>query len=272
MWAADPGGRRVPQGLAGELVVAGPGVALGYLQDGPEGEDGSDHTPFGTLLVDGAPMRRYRTGDYGFEHVDGTFEFLGRLDAQVKHRGFRIELTGVEQALERLDGVRQAAAVLFRDPVDGGTRLHAVVVLRPGARSTAEELRHQLRSRLPEYMVPDRIAEAASIPMNDTGKVDRAAVAAHALTPPRGRDQQRRDPVRAAVEAVLGTTCFEDEDNLLEVGLHSLQAPRLLRQLRVSYGPGIRLADVLDNASVAGLRAALASDATTNREVFRNES
>ncbi|MFF4402277.1 AMP-binding protein [Streptomyces sp. NPDC001480] len=163
-----------PTWTPGQIHIGGHGTALGYWRF-PEGERES-------FVFDGRTGRRlYRTGDWGRLRPDGTIEFLGRRDAQVKVRGHRIELREVESALAGLAGVEQAAVVATEDRND--RRLAAFVV----SESPTPEIREDLARRLPDYMLPATLTALAALPMSSTDKLDRAALVhtAEALAAPR---------------------------------------------------------------------------------------
>jgi amino acid adenylation domain-containing protein len=247
-WVADQSGRPVPPGLAGELIVAGPGVALGYVGGSAE-QDGR----FRPVEVGGRRLRSYRTGDQVALLADGSLDFLGRMDGQVKHRGFRIEYGEVEAGLRAVPGVRHAAAALDRR--EGGTALVALAVVEPGSPATVADIGAAVRLALPDYLCPDRLALVERLPLTEGGKLDRAAVVRIGLGS--GAGEPAGDAVRLAVQAVLGHGGFGEEQNLLTCGLHSLGAVRLLRELRARTGSGIQLSDILTDCTVAGLRAAV---------------
>ncbi|MEU5582777.1 amino acid adenylation domain-containing protein [Streptomyces huasconensis] len=159
LYVLDARGSAVPPGMPGELYIGGAGLATGYL-----GRPELTAERFVTL--DGE--RRYRTGDLVRELPDGRIEYLGRLDAQVKVRGFRIEPGEVEAALRARDGVREAAVVAR--PVGGENVLHAFLVLDAGATAPP---RDALAERLPAHMVPDVLVELDALPRTLNGKVDR---------------------------------------------------------------------------------------------------
>ena len=166
----DTDGRPCPVGQAGELYIGGDGVARGYLGD-PE----QTAQRFSTHPV--LRRRVYRTGDLGRWRHDGTIEFLGRVDRQVKIRGHRIELGEIESVLSRVPGVRQCVARAVAGP-DGGNRLVAYVAAGDAAAAVSDEdLIVRLRASLPEYMVPSRFVRLASLPVTDNGKVDHAKLA-----------------------------------------------------------------------------------------------
>jgi len=161
-------GAPAPVGVAGELLIGGAGLARGYAGD-PEqtAERFVAHPVLG---------RRYRTGDLGRWRPDGTIEFLGRLDRQVKVRGHRIELGDVEAALDRAPGVRQAVARAVPGP-DGRPRLVAYVVAAdPAAPPSDDDLVAALRARVPDYMVPSRFVRLDALPVTGNGKVDARAL------------------------------------------------------------------------------------------------
>ncbi|MCL8011963.1 amino acid adenylation domain-containing protein [Streptomyces sp. AS02] len=158
----DAHGRDCPDWVPGELWIGGSGVALGYRAD-------PSRTAQKFTEADG--LRWYRTGDLARYWPDGTLEFLGRRDHQVKVRGFRIELGEVEAALTGHPAVRRAVAGLTRGQ---GVQLAAAVAADKGAKE--EELREWARSVLPPHMVPSRIAVAEELPLTSNGKLDRRAV------------------------------------------------------------------------------------------------
>ncbi|WP_067973185.1 non-ribosomal peptide synthetase [Nocardiopsis trehalosi] len=164
-----PGGGPVPAGVPGELHIGGAGLARGYIGDPAQtAERFLDHPVLG---------RVYHTGDLGRWRPDGTIEFLGRADRQVKIRGHRIELGEVESALDRVPGVRQAVAMSMRGP-DDRPRLVAFLV---GSEHTPlpgdPDLVDLLRTRVPDYMVPSRFVRLPELPVTDNGKIDYKALA-----------------------------------------------------------------------------------------------
>lgn len=141
----------------------------GYLNGtGPESER------FTTVEVDGVPRRLYRTGDRGYATEAGDLVVLGRIDAQVKVRGMRIDPTDVERALGRLTGVREAAVVVT--PTDSGEAELTAFVVPEGEGPTEDEVRARLLETLPRNMVPARFIGIARITLSPHGKVDRAAL------------------------------------------------------------------------------------------------
>ncbi|MCD0485532.1 amino acid adenylation domain-containing protein [Streptacidiphilus sp. ASG 303] len=163
----------LPDGEAGELLIAGPGVAVGYL-----GRPGLTAERFVTLDGPGGQHRYYRTGDLARRLPDGSFEYLGRNDQQVKLRGFRIELGEVEAALRTHDLVKDAAVTVVTTPA-GAQFLVACVVPAHGAPAKpAALLRGHAVNVLPRYMVPDRYQVVDELPLTGSGKLDRRALQA----------------------------------------------------------------------------------------------
>ncbi|MFF9202003.1 amino acid adenylation domain-containing protein [Streptomyces sp. NPDC014986] len=169
----DEDGGPCPVGEAGELFIGGDGLARGYTADPAQtAERFAVHPVLGRRL--------YRTGDLGRWTADGTIEFLGRVDRQVKIRGHRIELGEVEAVLARHPSVRQCVVSSVRGP-DGRPRLVAHLSPRgAGEAPTAGELADSLRERLPDYMVPGRFVILDQLPVTANGKIDHAALTAAA--------------------------------------------------------------------------------------------
>ncbi|WP_182875689.1 non-ribosomal peptide synthetase [Microbispora sp. H10670] len=190
----------VPEGASGELVVAGDGVALGYL-----GRPGLTASRFVPDAIHGGGGRLYRTGDLVRRRLDGALEFLGRMDRQVKLRGYRIELGEVESILARHPEVTAAAADLR---VHGGhQRLVGYVLRGPSAsldtERVAEEVRVLAQRVLPGYMVPGTIVVVDRLPQTPNGKLDRGALPDPEDVRRRPSDADRRRPRRSSDDAML---------------------------------------------------------------------
>ncbi|MBL0694525.1 amino acid adenylation domain-containing protein, partial [Comamonas sp. JC664] len=249
-----------PQGAAGELFLAGAGLARGYLDRPALTAERFVPNPFATTPGE----RMYRTGDKVRWREDGTLEYLGRLDFQVKLRGFRIELGEIEAALRTHAHVRDAV-VLAREDVPGDKRLVAYVVpdRTEDAGLSTEALRHHLQQRLPEYMVPSAFVSLTSLPLTPSGKVDRKV-----LPPPNPGDSGLKEahvPPRDALELqllrvweqVLGMSPISVRSSFFELGGHSLLAVRLVAELRESLGQQLPLAALFQTPTVEQLAALL---------------
>ena len=169
----------LPEGEAGELLIAGSGVAVGYL-----------HRPeltaerFVTLDGPSGPRRFYRTGDLARKLADGSFEYLGRNDQQIKLRGFRIELGEVEAALRGHEFVKDAATTVVTTPAGAQFLVACVVLTDDGPENPARLIREHAMGVLPRYMVPDRYQVVAELPLTASGKLDRRAIQALATQRP----------------------------------------------------------------------------------------
>jgi non-ribosomal peptide synthetase-like protein len=223
-----------PRGEAGELCLGGIGLARGYL-----GRPELTAEKFIDWAQDGeSPMRLYRTGDLARWTPGGDLEFLGRADAQLKIRGYRVELSEIESVLLECPGVLAAAAAL-REDVPGVPQLTGYIVPRDQCAPDLEIIRGFLRSRLPPFMVPALLEILEALPVLPSGKVDRKSLPA-----PRARPAERRSnlvPPRTALERQIAAVWEKlfapapvsvQDDFFLELGGHSLLAARLVSELR----------------------------------------
>ncbi|QRK05609.1 amino acid adenylation domain-containing protein [Archangium violaceum] len=257
----DGNGEPVPVGVPGELYIGGVAVARGYLHRPELTQEKFVPDVFGER-----GERLYRTGDYARYLADGNIEFLGRRDAQVKVRGFRIELAEVEAALARHPSVKDVA-VVAREVGAGGKQLVAYVVGKEGQAPGAGELKSFLKERLPEYMVPSAFVRLEAFPLTPSGKVDRKALPA----PDSTRQESSRSFVgpRTALELqivriweeLLGIQPVGVQDNFFELGGNSLLAIRLLSRIRTSTGRNLPVAALFQNATVEHLASLLRQEA-----------
>jgi amino acid adenylation domain-containing protein len=251
----DGGLRAVPVGATGEMHLGGRGLARGYHRrpdltaaafiPNPLGDPGS---------------RLYRTGDLARALPDGRLEFLGRRDAQVKVRGFRIEPGEIEAALTRHPGVAQAVVVPRPDgtAAGGGQRLVAYVVPPPGRLAGApDELRAFLRRSLPDFMIPAAFVELGTVPLLPNGKVDRAALPGpETARRPAGAVEPRTDlerAIAAVLAEVLGVDRLALDENFFDLGGHSLAMIRAAGILEQRLGRTLPVLDLFRFPTVAAL-------------------
>jgi amino acid adenylation domain-containing protein len=259
----DASGEPVPVGVVGELYIGGAAVARGYLHR----EELTRERFLEDRFAAAPGGRLYRTGDYARYLTDGSIEFVGRRDAQVKVRGFRIELAEIEAALAKHPAVRDCI-VDAREAASGQKLLVAYVVGRPGQQAPASgELKRYLKETLPEYMVPSSFVPLESLPLTPSGKVNRRALPA----PDFGRQESSRAYVapRTALEVrvarvweeLLGIHPIGVRDNFFELGGNSLLAIRLLSRIRTSLGRSPPVAALFQDATVEHLAGLLRQEA-----------
>jgi acyl carrier protein len=244
----DGRGRDCPDWVAGELWIGGAGVARGYR-----------HDPQRTAaqFVDGW----YRTGDLGRYWPDGTLEFLGRRDFQVKIRGHRIELGEVEAALAAYPGVVAAVALA------AGTAARRLVAAVSGEVDDVADVRSFVADRLPGYMVPEQVVLVDRMPLSGNGKIDRGALARQLTDATTGEDEAL-DPPRTPTETLLATVwadllhtpTISRHHNFFALGGDSLLATQLVQTVRKEYTVGLSLRQLLDAPTVAELAALVDSE------------
>ncbi len=241
----------VPIGVTGELYIGGEGVARGYLDQPELTAQRFVADPFQTK------GRMYRTGDLARYLPDGTVEFLGRNDDQVKVRGFRVELGEIESAMKAHAGVQQAVVVL-RAEAPGEARLAAYFVPRREGGADAAALRSLLEARLPDYMVPSFLVPLAKIPLNANGKLDRRGLPAPEAQAAKQGDAPAT-PTQIAIARIWSELFKRDEirldEDFFELGGHSLTAIQLISRIRQRLGQTLDVQIVFDTPTVRGLAA-----------------
>ena len=251
----DRRGQAVPMGVPGELWIGGPGVGRGYFRR-------EELSAEKFVRRDG--RRYYRTGDL-VRHVpseSGAVEFLGRIDLQVKVRGFRIEPGEVEAALLGHPSVHEAVVVAHAEP-GGENQLVAYVVSVEGTALPADELRTFLRGLLPEYMVPSIFVPLAALPLSPNGKVDRKALPApaaarEALAGSAAPRNAREDLLAGIWRGVLGLDQVGIHDNFFQLGGDSILSIQVVARAR-REGLLISPRQLFENQTIAGLAAVSAS-------------
>ena len=241
----DDHGGPVPDGEAGEVVVSGRGLALGYWRE-----------PELTANAFGAEPRSYRTGDLAIQRPDGLRVFAGRKDDQIKLHGYRVEPGEVEALLRGCPGVRDAAIAVRRSPAGMPVALAGYVELHPDAGEMhPRHLMTLLAQRIPAHMIPASVTILDALPWLPNFKIDRQALQALDAEAAR-RAEAPADPLTLAVaaiyERVLGVVGATGEDNLLSLGGDSLNATEIALELKARYGLEVEINDLVPTRSITG--------------------
>ena len=242
----DDRGEPVPDGMAGEIHVGGAGLARGYLN-----RPALTAERFIDGKVEGTPERLYRSGDLARRRPDGGLEYLGRIDKQVKLRGYRIEIGEIEATLSQHPAVRQVAVIAQQDQ----GRLIAYLVCDEGA---ILELRDWAAARLPAYMVPALFVPLECIPLTRNGKTDHRALPepdAYA-SPESNRRAPQTDIEQRLVEIwreVLGVGTIGIDDDFFSLGGHSLKALQVVSRTNRDFGIKLPIALLLKHPTIAAL-------------------
>ena len=249
----------LPKGETGELCIAGPGLATGYV--------GLEDLTLEKFVHHPLLGRLYRSGDLARLNADGDIEFLGRMDTQVKIRGFRVELSEIESVLMEDAATRQAVAGIWKDG-NGGEVLVAWLVKREGTAFDEAALRGKLRERLPNYMVPAIIEVIARMPVLPNGKTDRkslpapvsrAVVSDRPMAQPETITERILHGTWTELFAPVPVSC--EDDFFLDLGGHSLRAAALVSRLRRTTSMRhVSMIDVYNHPTVRRMAAHL--DAT----------
>jgi amino acid adenylation domain-containing protein/non-ribosomal peptide synthase protein (TIGR01720 family) len=255
LYLLDETGEPVPTGVPGEAYLGGASVGRGYHRRPGLTARRFVPDPFGP-----PGSRLYRTGDLLRRLPDGTVEFLGRLDHQVKVRGFRVEMEEVEAALLAHPGVAHAAVTASRDPA-GPARLIGYVAARGDTAPTVSALRTHLAGRLPDYMVPAVFVMLPALPLNPNGKVDRAALPAPGTTRPSLADpfEPPRSPAEKTLAGiwcqVLGVHDVGIHDDFFDLGGDSILSIQVMTEARRA-GVALIPRQVFEHRTIAELAAA----------------
>jgi amino acid adenylation domain-containing protein len=243
---------REPIGVVGELYIGGDGVTLGYLHRPDLTAERFIADPFRP------GQKLYKTGDLARWMSDGTVDYIGRNDHQVKVRGFRIELGEIEAALAG-HAALASNVVLVREDVPGDVRIVAYVIPREGEDYTDTELRKLLRKSLPDYMIPQQFVELNKLPLTPNGKVDRKALPAPAgsASSARALVSPRTDAERMLAQLFQESLKVSDlsvHDNFFDLGGHSLLCFQVIAKVQEKTGvrlnPRIMLMNTLEQTAV----------------------
>ncbi len=253
IYVLDTERQPVPIGVTAEICIGGIGLARGYFGSPELTAQRFFPDPFST-----APgARLYGTGDLGRWTPDGTLEYVGRADSQIKLRGYRIELGEIESHLLRHDRIKDAVVVV-REDEPGHKHMVAYVTLRESGNATVEELRAHLKCALPEYMLPAAIVFLDHLPLSPNGKLNRLSLPAPTLD---AYAKQGYEAPEGEVEDilariwcdVLGIPQVGRNDDFFDLGGHSLLVIKALARINQSLSCTLRVTDVYQNPSLRGL-------------------
>lgn len=264
--------QQVPIGETGQIYIGGRGLARGYRHRPELTAERFILSPFSS--EPGA--RLYQTGDLGSYLPDGQIAFLGRADEQIKIRGFRVEPAEIVKTLDEHPDV-QASAVILRSGELGDKHLVAYFVPAVNAQPTYRNLHNYLTARLPEYMVPSTFVKLDALPLNLSGKVDRAALAEPnsknmlrdtTFMEPRTRIEERVSEILAKL---LQLNQVGAEDNFFLLGGHSLMATQVVARVRDAFGVELSLRTLFDGPTVAELSTRIEAALITKLEAMSDD-
>jgi len=244
----------VPIGVAGELFIAGAGLAAGYRNNRALTARNFITKSFG----DRSEERLYLTGDIVRYRDDGQLEFLGRSDDQVKIMGYRVEPREIENALAQYPGVKETIATTFSSGNDD-RRIVAYVVTQEGAKLSTDELRVYLLGKLPAYMIPSVIVFVEALPRSTNGKIDRKALPhpESSMTTERAVAAIARSPVEQILAEIwcdiLPDAQIDLQKSFFELGGHSLSATQVMSRLRERFRVDLPLRAIFETPTIAGL-------------------
>jgi amino acid adenylation domain-containing protein len=260
----------VPPGVPGEIYIGGIALARGYLNQPALTAEKFVPDPWSAV----AGARLYKSGDLGQFSGNGEIEFLGRIDYQIKIRGYRVELEEIERVLLQYPAIQDAAVTVQRNGVSD-KRLAAYATLRPRQSVTLREIRDYLKERLPDYMLPAWFIVLNALPLTSSGKLDRKAlpVPTNENLAPERDYVAARTPVEEIVAAMFAELLQREQvgifDNFFECGGHSLLAVQLASLLRETFQVEVSLRRIFDGPTVAEIAEALLEDEDKRPRVQR---
>lgn len=256
-----------PVGVFGELLVGGVGVGRGYLNDGAR----TAEVFIPDIYCADAGARMYRTGDVVRWLDDGILEYAGRVDQQVKVRGYRIELSEIEAALMAHPAVRECVVETIGEE-NGERRIAAYLVADGEPSLSAGELRRYLQERLPDYMIPSVFVPLDNLPLTPNGKIDRRALPAPlptssndetAFVSPRN---QTEETLAGIWKQVLGLEKIGVHDDFFELGGHSLLATQVISRIRAAFQLELPLRSLFEQTTIAALAGRVAQVQLAERQ------
>lgn len=282
IFVVDENLKEVQQGKEGELCIAGPGLAAGYLNQPELTKEKFTEAAF--CRADGSKIFFYRTGDLALINEKYEIEFLGRIDSQIKIRGFRVELTEIESVIMESPAVQAASVALLKDQ-HGFDALIAFLQLNPAEQYQEASIWHVLRSKLPSYMIPNMIDVVLDFPRLPSGKVDRKKLKfpektysiQKALKEPSTPMQAKIHQVWTSIFAPVPVSI--EDDFFLDLGGHSLKAALMVSNLRKEQKiSAVSIQDVYTNRTIESLAVCLekkeadAKNQTTRKVEFNEVS
>ncbi|MBE9228019.1 non-ribosomal peptide synthase/polyketide synthase [Phormidium sp. LEGE 05292] len=255
----------VPVCVPGELHIGGNCLAQGYLNRPELTNEKFIPNPFSA----DSDSRLYKTGDLARYLPDGNIEYLGRIDNQVKVRGFRVELGEIEAVLSQHDDV-QLCCVIAREDTPGDKNLVAYIVSQKEMTPTNNELRQFLKTKLSEYMIPNAFVFLKALPLTTNSKIDRRALPAPSSTSNSDRFVAPRNHLELQLTQlwlkILKIDKVGVQDNFFDLGGHSLVALYLMAQIKQQFGKDISLATFLQNPSIEQLATIVQKDLNYSNE------
>ncbi|MCL2717881.1 MAG: amino acid adenylation domain-containing protein [Lachnospiraceae bacterium] len=224
-------------GVPGEICISGAGVTKGYLNQKKLTAEKFVKNPFGQGMM-------YKTGDVGRWLDNGNVEFLGRMDEQVKVRGYRIELKEIENVIRKIKGIKDAVAIV-RENEACESNIYAYYTSEFPL--NGNEIKKELRKSLPEYMIPSCIISVESIPVNRSGKVDKTKLPAEVIVTEQDDEQaitENQKEIGAIFEFVLGINKAGKKTDFFESGGHSLKAVKIINEIEKKYNIRLSVKDI----------------------------
>lgn len=260
----------VPPRATGEIYIAGPGVSLGYCRRPDETQ-----IRYVELKIAGKTIRAYRTGDLARLNRDNEYEYLGRIDNQIKLHGFRIEPDEINKVIQSCPGVKQAY-IIARNLNKESVELVAYVVLQANSDLLDIQLRQWMLQYLPEYMIPKSIVFLDELPLNSNGKIDQNALPSPTSSVQLSSTNTPTDletKIFKLWESLLAHSDFDLQSNFFYVGGHSLLAARLLAKYKSEFGIQCHLGEIFQFPTIqeqAKLIAECASQASVSKMIFNH--
>ncbi len=275
VFITDESMKPVPPGVPGELCIAGRGLAIGY-QNNSERTVEKFVTP-SFLLRDGFPNRIYRSGDLARYNEDGEIEFLGRIDSQVKLRGYRIELSEIESKLLRLPNIKNAVVALKEDSVKGSSLIAYIMLEDKSQLLNVSSTKNSLRKKLASYMIPSVFIEVDELPLLQSGKVDRKKLLLMRIDS--YKENEKVESLNSTEQKIHDVwskyfslqSISKTDDFFLDLGGHSLLAAKTVSELRLhSAFKNLSVLDVYKNPTIEKLSMQLISRRKENGKLSNN--